>query len=187
MKVAFSGGGGSGKTTLVTDLQTRLSKEGKQVYATSEIARECPFPLDMGLTKEAAFWIWSEQIRRENRIGQPPDGVTLTDRTAMDALAYMDEHNIQWKWLLPATIAHLKTYDHIFIVEQPQKLFNDGLRHCDNDYQRRITSWLFEAYMRVLDSSKLTWVNAYDTPGMGGRTEPILQQILTMLTPPDSV
>jgi adenylate kinase family enzyme len=65
VKIALIGTHGVGKTTLCFDLAARLKRLDRSVHLVTEVARDCPLPLNRDTTLDAQSWILHTQCARE--------------------------------------------------------------------------------------------------------------------------
>jgi AAA domain-containing protein len=86
-KVALVGTHGVNKTTIAYELAGILKRRGQTVELLTEIARECPFPLNEQATREAYQWIIARQIQLEIEKAPRAD-VLVCDRSVLDNYAY---------------------------------------------------------------------------------------------------
>ena len=68
MKIALIGTHGTGKTTIVHEIVSKLKKRGFDVDFLGEIARQCPFPINEKTTKKSQIWMILKQITSEMEI-----------------------------------------------------------------------------------------------------------------------
>ena len=86
-KVALVGTHGVNKTTIAYELAGALKRRGRTVELITEIARDCPFPLNERATREAFQWIIARQIQLEIE-KTPRADVLVCDRAVLDNFAY---------------------------------------------------------------------------------------------------
>src|SRR5258706_4357439 len=86
-KVALVGTHGVNKTTIAYELAGVLKRKGRTVELLTEIARECPFPLNEQATREAYQWIIARQVQLEIE-KSPRADVLVCDRSVLDNFAY---------------------------------------------------------------------------------------------------
>src|SRR5215813_13564421 len=86
-KVALVGTHGVNKTTIAYELAGVLKRKGKSVELLTEIARECPFPLNERATSDAYQWIIARQVQLELEKAGRAD-VLVCDRSVLDNFAY---------------------------------------------------------------------------------------------------
>jgi predicted ATPase len=150
MKIGITGAHGTGKTTLMNAFVKR-HPEFKRI---TEVARDCPFPINEGTTDKAQRWILHEMINRE--LGAYPNDM-ITDRTTLDSWAYtkratmkgtikeetsMEIGRIAMPWML--------TYDYVFYVPIEFELKQDGVRSVDRLFQKDIDSYMRVGYDRKM-------------------------------------
>jgi len=154
MKVAFSGSHATGKTSSVFDLCARYKKEysGKTVNSLTEVARECPFPINENAEEKAQMWIFASQLKREVEYENLYD-IVVCDRSIVDCIAYtyvvgLYELGEKMKTLIDD---YIKTYDKIYfkaIVNNPY-LCEDGARSCNKEFQQLVEDNMFSVYKHL--------------------------------------
>src|SRR5215470_1710035 len=87
MKIALVGTHGISKTTIAYELAGLLKRRRITVELLTEIARECPFPLNELATREAYQWIIARQVQLEIEKSARAD-VLVCDRAVLDNFAY---------------------------------------------------------------------------------------------------
>lgn len=150
-KVALVGTHGVNKTTIAYELAGVLKRRGKTVELLTEIARECPFPLNEEGTSEAYQWIIARQIQLELE-KSPRAEVLVCDRAVLDNFAYyvrrFDCLTEECEALRAYCYSWMKTYDLLVRLPVTHRLAPDGFRSTDEAFQRqidRICDELFEA------------------------------------------
>jgi nicotinamide riboside kinase len=137
LRFAFLGTQGTGKTTAVMDLATRLKKAGYDVDVVTEVARKSPYPINEGATLQSQLWIFANMLNQE--IISKAD-ITIYDRTLLDVLEYTFRISHDDAELLRPFIQEwMKTYDLLFYME-PRRgyLKKDGKRSTDKKFQKVI-------------------------------------------------
>jgi hypothetical protein len=86
-KVALVGTHGVNKTTIAYELAGLLKRRGRTVELLTEIARECPFPLNEQASREAYHWIIARQVQLEIE-KSPRADILVCDRAVLDNFAY---------------------------------------------------------------------------------------------------
>ena len=148
MKIAFTGAHGTGKTTLLKDMEEMLVDKFK-VHSVTEVARkiiEKGYPLNMDATVDSYIHYINDQLNAENEQMQGCD-IFISDRTLLDPVAYamvnsklprpyISEYFIEMMknvWLLEKDRYDLYIYFPIeFALEY------DGVRPPDEKYRRDI-------------------------------------------------
>jgi ethanolamine utilization protein EutP (predicted NTPase) len=94
-KIALVGTHGVNKTTIAYELAGVLKRKGHSVELLTEIARECPFPLNEHATREAYQWIIARQVQLEIE-KLPRADVLVCDRAVLDNFALLCSA-IRWR------------------------------------------------------------------------------------------
>ena len=151
-KVALVGTHGVNKTTIAYELAGVLKRKGKTVELLTEIARECPFPLNELATREAYQWIIARQVQLEIE-KTPRADVLVCDRSVLDNFAYYVRRYSQTGKEAEALGAYcrswVETYDLLVRLPIAEPLAADGFRSTDQEFQREIDRWcdeMFEVY-----------------------------------------
>ena len=140
-KVALVGTHGVNKTTIAYELAGVLKRRGRTVELLTEIARECPFPLNESATREAYQWIIARQIQLELEKAPRAD-VLVCDRSVLDNFAYYvrryGNKDEEAKTLGAYCRSWMRTYDLLLRLPITQALASDGFRSTDEQFQREI-------------------------------------------------
>ncbi len=158
MKVALSGSHGTGKSTLLRQLEASAS--GSRFVFLEEIPRALcervgdPLFLQRGRnTVLRQLLLIAQQIAAESRTTGVP---TLVDRSVVDHWAYTLALLGREDWEAPE-IGEMRrlvdewvaTYDHIFYLPIEFSLLADEVREDDRDFQREIDGLLRAEYRRL--------------------------------------
>lgn len=155
-KVALVGTHGVNKTTIAYELAGVLKRKGRTVELLTEIARECPFPLNEQATREAYQWIIARQVQLEIE-KSPRADVLVCDRSVLDNFAYYvrryGSKGEEAEALGAYCRSWMRTYDLLIRLPIVDSLAPDGFRSTDQKFQREIDllcDELFEsAYSRM--------------------------------------
>ncbi len=150
-KVALVGTHGVNKTTIAYELAGMIKRKGGTVELLTEIARECPFPLNEQATRDAYQWIIARQVQLEIE-KSPRAHVLICDRSVLDNFAYFvrrygatEEYS---KTLGAYCLAWMETYDLLVRFPITHPLTADGFRSTDASFQSevdRLCDSLFES------------------------------------------
>ena len=140
-KVALVGTHGVNKTTIAYELAGALKRRGRTVELLTEIARECPFPLNEHATREAYQWIIARQVQLEIE-KSPRADVLVCDRSVLDNFAYYvrryGDKGGEAEALAAYCRAWMRTYDLLVRLPITEALAPDGFRSTDEKFQREI-------------------------------------------------
>ena len=151
-KVALVGTHGVNKTTIAYELAGVLKRRGKAVELLTEIARECPFPLNEQGVAEAYHWIIARQIQLELE-KQPRAEVLVCDRAVLDNFAYyarrFDCLTEECEALRAYCYSWMKGYDLLIRLPITNHLMPDGFRSTNETFQRQIDAICDELFESV--------------------------------------
>ncbi len=137
VKIAFIGAHGVGKTTLCYNLTGEMKKLGLNVTMLTEVARQCPLPINKGGGFESQLWIMTRQISEELSHLKDHDHL-VCDRSILDTYIY---HLVLQgeDGLLSKLLNHwIGSYDFLFKVPIKFPLVEDGVRDTDNEFQKKV-------------------------------------------------
>lgn len=137
MKIALIGTHGVGKTTLCFELAARLKRLDRSVHLVTEVARDCPLPINRDTTLDAQSWILHSQCARELAAGKDAD-VVVCDRSVLDNYAYLVHAMGRRAELDPWIRRWCGTYTALFKVPLWQPPRYDGTRDTDSAFQREV-------------------------------------------------
>ncbi len=149
-KVALVGTHGVNKTTIAYELAGVLKRKGKSVELLTEIARECPLPLNEQATREAYQWIIARQVQLEIE-KTPRADILICDRSVLDNFAYYVRRygriGEEAKALESYCHSWITSYDLLVRLPITHSLTSDGFRSTDARFQQeidRLCDQLFE-------------------------------------------
>lgn len=163
-KISFIGTHGTRKTTAVLKFAAFLKERGVDVGIVTEIARDCPLPINEDTNREAQTWILMQQIAEEIRIASK-NKVVVCDRSVLDNYAYLyrseGRKHIPELWELVK--AWIKSYKLLIFVCPDVSLKDDGVRAQSQIFQAEIheiiDGWLKEDFVGLpvknVDASKV--------------------------------
>lgn len=156
-KIAIIGTHGVGKSSLSYMIASYYKKKDKSVKIIQEVARNCPFPLNEKMTKEACLWIFHEQMRKEIEYQSKYDYL-ICDRSVADSFIYALAQNcydsadqVLYYAFMQAEM-WMSTYDKIIhIVPSKRKISDDGFRSTDREFQKRVHTQFYDWTKRKKD------------------------------------
>jgi len=145
MKIGIMGTHGVGKSRFALDIasSTKNDRPGKQLGLVSEVARDCPFPVNEGVSDTAQHWIYHMQMIREIEAATKND-ILICDRTILDSLAYSKRagfFDLLEDYLSPA-VGWMATYDEVYFLRPDTDPADDGFRSTDPKFQKDIDTIL---------------------------------------------
>jgi len=151
MLISIIGAHGTGKTTLVSKLHSRLQAENVSYIIVNEIARHCPFLIGKSSNQSAQEWIINTQRYFEDNclnINYP----VITDRSIIDQYAYYIYWAGENKAIEEELINRYRYNSRIYLMPlNPAYLIDDGLRPIDVKFQQEIDSIILD----ILDRLKI--------------------------------
>jgi len=143
MKIAFTGASSTGKTTLAKAVEEKLLLKYINVDSRKIIDDLRHSNIDNLNEKEFLEFqkIWlNEKLINERSIDK-----FITDRTYIDAIAYMRNRNINNFELFDNYIKKMDVYDYIFYLPTGRILFlNDGYRSKDEESNKNVDNLILE-------------------------------------------
>jgi len=138
MKIAFLGTHGTGKTTLAHELVMNLKKKGVDAGFMSEVARNCPFPINEETTKKSQIWIILNQIIKELE-EEGHYEILVSDRSVLDGYCYYVNKFGPADFLEPIIKKHLQTYSYLIRVPIRKGLLTkDKIRSTNKQFQKDV-------------------------------------------------
>jgi hypothetical protein len=141
VKIALVGTHGVGKTTIAYELAGYLKRKGRSVELLTEIARECPLPLNENATREAYHWIIARQVQLEVEKSRRAEFL-VCDRSVLDNFAYYARKFGADAALDRALQSYCRSWmeGYRWLVRFPitSALEDDGFRSTDVAFQREI-------------------------------------------------
>jgi predicted ATPase len=137
VKIALIGTHGVGKTTLCFELAAKLKRLDRSVHLVTEVARDCPLPINRDTTLDAQSWILHTQCARELAAAEDADAV-VCDRSVLDNYAYLVHAMGRRPELDPWIGRWCATYTALFKVPLWQPPRFDGTRDTDSAFQREV-------------------------------------------------
>ena len=144
-RIGICGAHGTGKSTLCHGLVADLKRQGWDIGLVPEVARLCPFPLDVDQSKGemnmALLWLMNAQQNAELETMSRHEHI-VCDRTVVDRVAYANifgEPFIHSTMIALATM-WLKFYPYSCILKTPlidSYMIADRLRNTDANLQAK--------------------------------------------------
>jgi len=155
-KVALVGTHGVNKTTIAYELAGTLKRKAVTVELLTEIARECPFPLNESATRQAYQWIIARQIQMEIEKAPRAD-VLVCDRSVLDNFAYYIRryHDVSEESAALGAYCRswMTSYDLLVRCTVTRALESDGFRSTDTRFQSEIDKLCDELFESVYDQT----------------------------------
>lgn len=149
-KAALVGTHGVNKTTIAYELAGVLKRKGKSVELLTEIARECPLPLNEQASREAYQWIIARQVQLEIE-KSPRADILVCDRSVLDNFAYYvrryGSKGAEAEALESYCRSWMTSYNLLVRLPITHPLTSDGFRSTDARFQLeidRLCDQLFE-------------------------------------------
>lgn len=155
-KVALVGTHGVNKTTIAYELAGVLKRKGRTVELLTEIARECPFPLNDQATREAYQWIIARQVQLEIEKSARAD-ILVCDRSVLGNFAYYLRRygncGAEAEALGLYCRSWMRTYNLLVRLPIGEPLAPDGFRSTDAEFQRQIDQLCDELFDGTYDEN----------------------------------
>lgn len=155
-KIGVIGAHGCGKTSLAEQIAYDFFGSGLGDAAlVFEVARECPFLLNEGMSVESQAWMFQAQMLAEQEI--PARVVAVCDRTVLDPIVYAMWAKDRTTWSegckfdafiaarLPVMLEWFGSYDLVYWARpstnmraRSEMLSNDGFRSVDLGFQGEV-------------------------------------------------
>jgi len=145
MKIAIVGTHGSGKSTIISAVYSRLKKNNISVFIAPEVARSSLFLAAKEKVPKMQMDLFGRQISNEMTNSRNCE-VLLCDRSLFDILMYTkiffednDEANIYINSMTQFCKYYTKSYDYIFLTSKlfsPKKV-KDDIRPKDETFQKK--------------------------------------------------
>jgi thymidylate kinase len=145
LKTALIGTHGVGKTTLCYEVAAQLKRLDWNVELVTEVARDCPLPINRETTLDAQQWILHTQCAREiarqrsARVAAPAHhAIVVCDRSVLDNYAYLVCALGRQTDLDPWLRNWCRTYTRLFKVPVWKPPAFDGTRDTGLEFQREV-------------------------------------------------
>ncbi|HET9887542.1 MAG TPA: AAA family ATPase [bacterium] len=148
MKTALIGTHGVGKTTLCYEVAAHLKRLDCNVELVTEVARDCPLPINRETTLDAQQWILHTQCAREiaaqrtSGVAGPSrptqNSIVVCDRSVLDNYAYLVCALGRQSDLDPWLRNWCRTYTRLFKVPVWKPPAFDGTRDTGLEFQREV-------------------------------------------------
>lgn len=160
-KIFFTGSHGTGKTTCVFDLATKLKIKfpNKTITVLYENAKHNPLKLlNKNTTPLSQMWIFCNQLQNELKLSTEYD-IIIGDRTIIDPISYSIQSGFYElaDSMKQMALQFINTYDLIYFktIEKNDYLFHDGVRDStDLEYRQKIENTLKNIYEELLEKSE---------------------------------
>jgi hypothetical protein len=133
-----------------------LKRKGRTVELLTEIARECPLPLNDQATRDAYQWIIARQVQLEIEKSRRAD-VLVCDRSVLDNFAYYvrryGNKGGDSEALALYCRSWMRTYDLLVRLPITQALAPDGFRSTDAQFQHEIDLLCDELFESAYNST----------------------------------
>jgi thymidylate kinase len=163
VNIAITGTHGTGKSTLSYSLAAYYKQQGRNVKIIQEVARTCPFPINKGMTREAAKWIYLEHFKKELE-AQSKHEIVIGDRSVYDSFAYAKYFHLcdyALATLESLAFQHLYRYDKVIFVRPDLPLHDDGTRSSDHEFQSKVDE-IFSCAIKMIPHIEIKSSQIFD-------------------------
>lgn len=161
--IAFSGTHGTGKTTAALTHAALLARENpnKHIGLLTEIASECPWPINKKATELSQYWIFTRQMSREIEMMRHYD-LIVCDRSIVDSIAYtavmgFDALAIAMRRLAQPYIQHYREIIFRTAERNPYWCDNGARESTDARFRQDVEDELRRIYL-YLNPGKIIYV-----------------------------
>jgi hypothetical protein len=160
-KIAFIGSHGVRKTTAAYAFLREASRRGLSPILVPEVIRDCPLPINEGLTPEAALWAFTTQITRELELGLK-SALVVCDRSVVDHAAYYLRATNGQDPLhaLPLLTQWALTYDLFVRLLPDVTLVADGFRSTNDAFRDAVEAVLDRILPEIVPPGRLLTLRA---------------------------
>ena len=155
--IAVTGVHGSGKTTLCGNLAEAIGEIGLDVAIGHEVARDCPYQISLGTTREAQDWIYDAHYDLEVALRAEEHDVVIFDRTLLDNVLYTMRYigarggHLDMAFTDQMDLAQgcLHNRDYNLLIRThyvPELCVSDGIRVSDEPFAKQMEG-LFDVFM----------------------------------------
>jgi predicted ATPase len=150
VKLLVSGTFSSGKTTLVENLCTALTRRGLTCAKTVEAARTSPLPLNQEQGVSGSLWLFGECICNESLAATGSADVIICDGGPPDILAHTSD-NQEASVLMAMSQCWQGTYNLVLWsrIDPRIPVARDEIRILDDSYRQLIDSRLAALWPRL--------------------------------------
>ena len=143
--IALSGSHGTGKTTAAHArvVKEKVSNPGLRVGFLGEVARTCPYPINLEGSAVGQFWIFGRHLSQELGLSADHD-LVVADRCLLDVVAYtfvlgFSEAASRMSALYGEYLKSERPYSEIRIMPpRTSFLVEDGQRSTDAGFQAEV-------------------------------------------------
>ena len=159
IKIGVIGTHSTGKSAFIKVLKNEIEIKGFNVKTITELARDCPYPVNELSTLKSQKWILEKQIEEEN-LNNNSDFI-ITDRCVLDNYAYLlyNNNSKDDKESLKKVLDQIKSYDFLILKKiNRDYIRDDGFRSLDKKFQLDIQEkilHLLKKYSDLFDSNNI--------------------------------
>lgn len=164
--IVYTGAHGTGKTTAAMARYKKLTAKypDKIVAFISEVARKCPYPINLDGSLAGQIWIFSRQVQEELGAMAQADYV-VCDRSVVDPIAYtaaltnLKNAYFTAEKMLALAAGLVPHYDEInfMSIANNDYLKDDGVRDLNKEWRRHVEFTLMDMYNRLNVTDTAAW------------------------------
>jgi nicotinamide riboside kinase len=138
MRIAFTGASSTGKTTLAKAINEKIPELEYITVDARKIINELNH-INIDNLSEKEFLLFQKEWLSQKITQECKKKNFITDRTYIDAIAYIENKNIDNELLLNTCLSRMKDYDLIFYLPFGRIPFqNDGYRSKNYDEYKNV-------------------------------------------------
>lgn len=136
--------------TFETATTLKMLLPNKKITLLTELAADCPFPINKETQQKSQMWIFVNQMSKEIEKQKRYD-VLVCDRTICDVIAYTKNSHFDElaSVMFNEAINYVNTYDVIVFntIKNNPYHFKDGIRDSDDtEFRQKIEDYLLDVY-----------------------------------------
>jgi len=163
-KILITGAFSTGKTSLIKLIKDKLETNDKKVLVINEVARECPYALNLKQDLISTSWMVMRQLQNELKTYTKDYDYIIFDRGLPDIIShteYINSDKLFLNQLKLLAAESCKRYDYIYLskISKKFKIEDDGIRLVDYNFQEELEKLLVDS----LKQMKISYIELPET------------------------